>query len=115
MASQQLLNTEFSRIFFADIFNLYPQSARQYDCAAISDIHFCQLGVLRCLSSCVTGQEFLQYHADQNVADIEQSHFFKAIQSERRLANLTSLNDLLAIPMTQRIEDPYAKCRELDG
>ena len=115
MASPQQLDTEFSRVFFADIVGLYPRSERQYDCAAISDIHYCQLGVLRCLSSAETGQEFLQYHADQNVADIEASHFFKALKSPRRLANITSLNDLLATPMTGRVADAYAQCGELDG
>ncbi|MCF7731287.1 MAG: transposase [Akkermansiaceae bacterium] len=114
MASQQQLNTGFSRVFFDDIVNLYPRSQRQYACTGISDIHYCQLGVLRCLSSSTTGQEFLQYHADQNVAHIEPSHFFKALQSERRLGNITSLNDLLATPMTEHVADPYAQCRELD-
>ena len=99
MASQQHLHTEFSRVFFADIVGLYPRSKRRYDCTGISDIHHCQLGVLRCLSSAETGHEFLQYHADQNVADIDASHFFKALKSPRRLENITSLNDLLAIPM----------------
>ena len=75
----------------------------------------CQLGVLRCLSSAETGQEFLQYHADQNVADIEPGHFFKALKSPRRLENITSLNDLLASAMTLRVADPYAQCPELDG
>ena len=70
MASQQQLNTVLSCVFFSNITNLYPQSQRQYDCTGISDLHYCQLGVLRCLSSSVTRQEFLQYHADQNVADI---------------------------------------------
>ena len=115
MPSHHQLNTEFSRVFFADIVGLYPRSERQYDCAGISDIHYCQLGVLRCLSSSETGQEFLQYHADQNVADIEPGHFFKALKSERRLENITSLNGLLAIPMTGHVADPYAQCRELDG
>jgi hypothetical protein len=77
MASQQQLNTAFSRIFFADIVALYPQSKRQYDCAGISDIHHCQLGVLRCLSSAETGHEFLQYHADQNVAASMRAIFSK--------------------------------------
>lgn len=108
------LNTEFSSKFFAPIANLYPKSARQYDCTGISDIHFCQLGVLRCLSSSTTGQEFLQYHADQNVADIDPSHFFKALKSPRRLENIISLNDLLAESMKQRIPDPYAQCPELN-
>ena len=36
----------------------YPQSSRQYRCTDISDIHYCQLGVLRCLSSSATGHFF---------------------------------------------------------
>ena len=114
MPSKQQLDTPFSRVFFADMIRLYPQSLRQYDCAGISDIHYAQLGTLRCLSSAETGQEFLQYHADQNVADITPSHFFKALKSERRLANITSLNDLLAGAMTRRVADAFAHCPELD-
>lgn len=113
MAQTQYLNSEFSSRFFADIFQLYPQSSRQYRCTDISDIHYSQLGVLRCLSSSTTGQEFLQFHADQGIANIEPSHFFKALKSPRRLANITSLNDLLTGPMTRRIADPYSQCAEL--
>jgi hypothetical protein len=114
MPHTQHVDNEFSGRFFADIFQLHPQSARRYRCTDISDIHYCQLGVLRCLSSSVTGQEFLQLHADQGIANIEPSHFFKALQSPRRLANITSLNDLLAGPMKHRIPDPYSQCAELD-
>jgi hypothetical protein len=109
------LDTEFSRKFFADILLRYPESARKYDCTGISDFHYCQLGVLRCLSSATNGQEFLQHHADANVANIEPGHFFKALKSSRRLENITSLNDLLAQPMDQRVPDPYAQCPELSG
>lgn len=109
------LDTEFSRQFFAPIVDLYCQSSRKYNCTNISDIHHSQLGVLRCLSSCVTGQEFLQYYADQNTAKIGADPYFKALQSPRRLINITSLNDLLARPMKQHIYDPYAQCPELDG
>lgn len=114
MASTQHIDNEFSARFFSDVFQLYPQSSRQYRCTDISDIHYCQLGVLRCLSSSTTGQEFLQFHADQGIANIEPGHFFKALKSPRRLANITSLNDLLAGPMKHRIPDPYAQCPELD-
>jgi len=114
MAHTQHIDNEFSARFFSDIFQLYPQSSRQYRCTDISDIHYCQLGVLRCLSSSTTGQEFLQFHADQGIANIEVSHFFKALKSARRLANITSLNDLLAGPMKSQIPDPYAQCAELD-
>ncbi len=70
--------------------------------------------MLRGLSSSATGQEFLQFHADHGIANIEPSHFFKALESPRRLANITSLNELLAGPMKRRIPDPYAQCEELD-
>ena len=113
MPSKQQLDTPFSRVFFADMIRLYPQSLRQYDCAGISDIHYAQLWTLRCLSSAETGQEFLQYHADQNVADITPSHFFKALKSERRLGNITSLNNLLADTMTSQVDDAFAHCPEL--
>jgi len=56
----------------------------------------------------------LQHHADHNVAAIDPDHFFKSLKSPRRLANITSLNDLLAQPMGGRISDPYAQCEELD-
>lgn len=114
MVPAQHIDNEFSTRFFSDIFDLYPRSSRQYRCTDISDIHYCQLGVLRCLSSSTTGHEFLQYHADQGVANIEPSHFFKALKSPRRLANITSLNDLLAEPMKKHIPDPYSQCAELD-
>jgi len=114
MPYTQHLDNEFSARFFADISRLYPESSSQYRCTKISDIDYCQLGVLRCLSSSTTGQEFLQHHADQGIAHIEPDHFFKALQSKRRLANITSLNNLLGGPMKHRIADPYAQCRELD-
>ena len=113
MALPQLDN-EFSRRFFAPVTDAYPDSLRQYRCTEISDVHFAQLGVLRCLASSISGQEFLQHHADQNVAEIDPGHFFKALKSKRRLANITSLNNLLAEPMAADIPDPFAQCRELD-
>ena len=61
MARSQPIDNEVSSRFFDDIFRLYPRSSRQYRCTDISDIPYCQLGVLRCLSSSTTGQEFLQF------------------------------------------------------
>jgi len=113
MAHKQQIDTDFSARFFSQIEYLYPRSLRQYRCTEISDIHYCQLGVLRCLSGATTGQEFLQFHADQGLADIDPGHFFKALKSQRRLTNITSLNDLLAGPMTSEIPNPYATCAEL--
>jgi hypothetical protein len=76
MTRSQPVDNEASSRFFEDITQLYPRSSRQYRCTDISDIHYCRLGVLRCLSSSITGQEFLQFQADQGRADIAPSHFF---------------------------------------
>jgi len=113
MASSQCIDNEFAARFFGDIIQLYPRSSRLYRCTDISDIQYSQIGVLRCLSSSTTGQEFLQFHADQGLANITPSHFFKALKSTRRLANITSLNALLAEPMQHHVPDPYARCEEL--
>ena len=40
MPSAQHVDNEFSSRFSADVFQLYPQSSRQYRCTDISDIHY---------------------------------------------------------------------------
>ncbi len=115
MARHNQLNTVLSRNFFKPVFDVYPLSLRPYLCSAISDLNFVELGVLRCISSSKTGQEFLQYHADQGVADISPDHFFKTLKSSRRLENLTSINALLAGTLTFRTHDPLAQFPELDN
>ena len=115
MTQSPQLNTEFSCRFFAPAVDLYPQSERPYRCTGISDLNYLQLGVLRCLSTATSGRQFLQNLADNEVADIDPSLFFKSLQSPRRLANLTSLNDLLKGPMKTCVPVPLAECPELDG
>lgn len=114
MARHNQLNTDLSNELFKPVFEVYPDSSKQYKCTGISDINYAQLGTLRCISSAKTGQEFLQYHADQEVADINADHFFKALQSERRLINLTSINQLTAEKLAQKTLDPLAQFPELD-
>lgn len=76
MAYHNQFNTALSNKFFKPLFEVYSTSSKQYDCTAISDINFCQLGTVRCISSAKTGQEFIQLHADNDVADINVHHFF---------------------------------------
>ncbi len=114
MAYHNQLNTDFSNEFFKPIFEVYPHSIKQYKCIGISDINYCQLGTLRCISSAKTGHEFLQIHADQEVADVEAGHFFKALKSPRRLSNLTSINQLLARNLTEKCNDPLLQFPELN-
>lgn len=102
-------------LFFNPLIEVYHSSEKQYNCRGISDFEFAKLGVLRCLSHTKTGHGFLQHHADHGGIDLDPSHFFKALQSNRRLANLRSLNELLRDTMRRELGDPFASFEELDG
>ena len=115
MTHHNQLNTAFSNEFFKPVFEVYSSTDKQYNCPGISDINFCQLGTVRCISSAKTGQEFIQLHADYDVADINADHFFKALKSKRRLTNLVSVNQLLADKMAEKTLDPLAQFDELDN
>tara|TARA_B110000014_G_scaffold260355_1_gene249928 strand:+ start:338 stop:1627 length:1290 start_codon:yes stop_codon:yes gene_type:complete len=115
MTHHNQLNTAFSNEFFKPVFEIYSSSDKQYNCPGISDINFCQLGTVRCISSARTGQEFIQLHADYDVADINADHFFKALKSKRRLTNLVSVNQLLADKMAEKTLDPLAQFGELEN
>ena len=114
MLTHDLINTSLSTYTFKDLNDLYPRSKFQRNCGSITDLNYAQLGILRCLSCEKTGQGFLQLHADNDVADIHSSHFFKSLESLRRLKNITSLNDLLSETFSQKIEDPFAQFEELN-
>lgn len=114
MARYPQLQTDISALFFKPLEGIYSGSEHRYDCQSISDLHFAALGVLRCLSHAKTGHEFLQHHADQEVAHIEVSHFFKALKSPRRGRNLASLNARLRPLMAVRLADPFAEFEELN-
>ncbi len=114
MANPQHHHDTLNSLFFNDLIEIYPSSERAYHCTSISDLDYAKLGVLRCISHAKTGHEFLQHHADQGEADIDPGHFFKALKSPRRLANITSLNALLLPVMRRRCDDPFARFGELD-
>jgi hypothetical protein len=113
MANTHHHHDTLNSLFFKDLIDIYPSSERAYRCSSISDLDFAKLGILRCISHAKTGQEFLQHHADQGEADIDPGHFFKALKSARRLANITSLNSLLLPVMRGRCNDPFADFEEL--
>lgn len=113
MANPYHQHHTLNSLFFNDLIDIYPFSDRAYHCTSISDLDFAKLGVLRCISHAKTGQEFLQHHAEQGEADIDPSHFFKALKSPRRLANITSLNALLLPVMRAGCDDPFSHFEEL--
>ena len=114
MASAHHSHDTLNSLFFNDLINIYPSSNHAYHCTSISDLDFAKLGILRCVSSAKTGHEFLQDHAEKGEAIIGASHFFKALKSPRRLANLSSLNSGLLPVMRERCPDPLAEFKELD-
>ena len=103
------------RSFFQPVINAYPRAGKPYDCPELSDLDFIEMGVNRCLSAPRTGRDFLQHHGDHGRKEIEVSLHFKALQSERRLANLRSLNSLITPLLDQRVKDGFASIAELDG
>lgn len=101
--------------FFQPAYDAFVASKNRYLCHGIPDEDYLSAGILRCLSSSRTGRDFLQQHGDLGALDITVGHFFKAIQSKRRLANLTSINAGLSSLMTASADDPFTSIPELKG
>jgi len=107
------LDTDVSTHFFEPLRQVYPKTEARYVCHAISDLDYAVLGILRCMSHAKTGHEFLQHHIDHGREGTTVDHFFKALKSGRRLANLTSLNALLGEVMEEKVTDPFQGLEEL--
>ena len=110
---QEYKNIILSDLFFKPIIKLYQSSSDRYKCCDISDIQYVLLGLWRTLGQCVSGHDFIQNLNDRNLFDITTTTFFKALRSKRRLANITSLNDLLISPIQEKVHDPFASHQEL--
>ena len=113
MARITQLVTEASALFFKPLKQIYSATKAQYLCRTISDLDFAALGISRCLSHAKSGHEFLQPHIDHGCKGVTVDHSFKALQSKRRLTNLTSLNAQLVSVMERKVEDPFAEYMEL--
>lgn len=109
---EQSSSPVFTR-FFEPAADAYVRSARAYDCHVLPDLDFLEMGLCRVTGDARTGRDFLQRHGDHGRADISVDHFFKALKSSRRLANLRSVNALLAPAMAARAADPFAAFPEL--
>jgi hypothetical protein len=95
------------------VIDAHPRSGKRYDCSELSDLDFIEMGLNRCLGAARTGRDFLQHHGDHGRKEVDVSLHFKALQSERRLANLMSLNSLIAPLLNQRVVDAFASIAEL--
>ena len=121
--------------FFQPVIETYPYSSKLYDCQELTDLirfahppgslrqsiyaplrlDFIEMGIKRCVSASVTGRDFLQHRGDNGRKEVSVDLHFKGLQSERRLANLASINALVTPLLNQRVEDAFASIAELDG
>jgi len=101
--------------FFQPVVDAYSRSEKAYDCQELTDLDFLEMGINRCVSAASTGRDFLQHHGDHGRKEVDTSLLCKALQSERRLANLCSVNKLITPLLTARVEDAFASIPELDG
>jgi len=103
------------RQLFSPVTEVYGYSARRYDCGSIPDLDFLEMGMLRCLSESTTGRDFIQRHGDNGRIEVGVGHFFKALKSARRTANLASVNALVEPIVKGCCDDPLAAIPELGG
>lgn len=92
----------------------YPKSQSKYVCHALPDLEFLRMGAIRSLSSSKSGRDFLQLHGDRTGTNIDVALFFKALESGRRLENLTSINKLVAEQVRRVLPSPLSGIPELD-
>lgn len=115
MASYKSSISPVFQQFFSPVAEVYSKSDRQYDCTTLTDLDFLEMGLVRCLSESKTGRDFIQRHGDNDRIDIETDHFFKSLKSQRRIANLRSINDLIKPIVTDQVKDPFESISELNG
>ena len=113
MASHFCPETSIHSVFFNSLVELYPLSGSPFDCPKISDLDFLKMGVSRCMSTAVSGHDFLQTYRTDAQEKVRVSNFFEALKSSRRLTNLTSMNQLLQFYLAERIHNELSKVEEL--
>ena len=113
MASHFCSETSIHSVFFNPLVELYPLSDSPFDCPKISDLDFLKMGVSRCMSTAVSGHDFLQTYRTDAQEKVRVSNFFEALKSSRRLTNLTSMNQLLQFYLAERIHNELSKVEEL--
>lgn len=60
MATSEHHKDTINSLFFKPVIESYPLSDSPFDCAELSDLDFLKMGVSRCMSTAVSGHDFLQ-------------------------------------------------------
>ena len=108
-------NSPVFQQFFSPVVDCYLNSHKQYDCQALTDLDFIEMGTVRSLSDSDTGRDFVQRHADHGRLNIGLDLFFKSLKSQRRIDNLYSVNQLVKPLLDQDADDPFVEITELNN
>ena len=85
MASHFCHEASIHSVFLNPLVELDPLSDSPFDCPKISDLDFLKMGVSRCMSTAVSGHDFLQTYRTDAQEKVRVSNFFEALKSSRRL------------------------------
>ena len=99
--------------FFKPLTEQLATCAHQRGCETVDDAQWLEIGVRRCLSTCQSGREFLQYLRDCHDLDIEVETYFETLKSKRRLSLVAELNTKMRLGMRAAIDDPFVRFASL--
>ena len=102
-------NLTISESFFKPLNEKLTGCTHQRSCEVVSDKMWLEMGVRRCLSTCRSGREFLQYLSDCHEKDVLVETYFETLKSNRRLALAAEVNAGLRQRMRAEIDDPFAR------
>ena len=102
-------HSAISETFFKPLTEELVSCIHQPVCEVVPDALWLEIGVRRCLSTCHSGRDFLQYLFDCRDTHIEVETYFETLKSKRRLALAADLNGRVRQRMRAEIDDPFAQ------
>ena len=99
--------------FFKPLSDQLALCTQRRQCGVVPDADWLEFGARRCLSTCRSGREFLQYLSDCHETDIDVVTYFETLKSKRRLALVSEVNAGLRGRMRAEMEDPFAQFASL--
>ena len=113
MPNTQHTHSVITEAFFKPLTEQLASSTHRRQCETVTDARWLEIGARRCLSTCRSGREFLQYLSDCHEIEIEVETYFETLKSERRHALASEVNAGLRLKMRREIDDPFAQFESL--
>ena len=104
-------------VFFAPLLQAIQVPGITRGCAAVDDVSFALLAVLRVLENSKTGRDFIQTHGIPTNPSLTRSNYFDGLSSPRRLKMFIALDRELQrqqLPPLRAHDDRLAHLSELD-